>query len=107
MLQMASSNTLMQTLVDDDKRGRVMSMFAMSFFGTVPLGNFIAGSLGSRIGTPATVMLGGICCILGALYFLYYLPAIRECERPVYRRKGILPEVATGLQAADSVHKRP
>nr|MBN2278737.1 MFS transporter [candidate division Zixibacteria bacterium] len=107
MMQMAASNTILQTIVDDDKRGRVMSFYAMSFFGMAPLGSLLAGSLGSRIGTPVTVMIGGICCIIGALVFLYRLPALRTLVRPIYCKKGILPELATGLQAANSINERP
>ena len=107
MMQMAASNTVLQTIVDDDKRGRVMSFYAMSFFGMVPLGSFLAGGLGSRIGTPATVALGGASCILGGLLFLYRLPSIRALVRPIYQQKGILPEVASGLQSANSTHDRP
>jgi len=69
MVQMAASNTLVQTLVDDDKRGRVMSLYTMCLRGMVPLGSLIAGGLASHIGAPATLTLGGICCILGALIF--------------------------------------
>jgi predicted MFS family arabinose efflux permease len=106
MMQMASSNTVIQTLVDDDKRGRVMSFYAMSFFGMVPLGSFLAGSLGSKIGTPATVMIGGLCIIIGSLIFWRRLPAHGRLVRPIYQRKGILPEVAAGLQATNSMNER-
>ena len=66
MLQMASSNTLLQTLVDDDKRGRIMAFYAMAFFGTTPFGSLLAGTLADRIGTPHTVLLSGILCIIAA-----------------------------------------
>jgi MFS family permease len=69
MIHMAAANTLVQTLVDDDKRGRVMSLHTMSVRGMVPLGSLIAGGLASQIGAPATLTLGGICCVLGALIF--------------------------------------
>jgi len=107
MLQMATSNTLLQTLVDDDKRGRVLSFYNMSFFGMAPLGSFLAGSLASKIGTPATVAFGGITCIIGALIFLKILPELRKSMRPIYVRKGIIPEVAEGLQAAANISNRP
>lgn len=107
MMQMAASNTVLQTIVDDDKRGRVMSMYAMSFFGMVPLGSFMAGSLGARIGTPATVMLGGICCVIGGLVFWRKLPTLGRLIRPIYLQKGIIPEVAAGLQESNSWHGRP
>jgi MFS family permease len=63
MVMMASANTILQTLVDEDKRGRVMSFYAMAFMGMVPFGSLIAGSLAQRIGAPATLMLGGVCCV--------------------------------------------
>ena len=69
MVHMAAANTLVQTLVDDDKRGRVMSLHTMSVRGMVPLGSLIAGGLASQIGAPATLTLGGICCALGAVIF--------------------------------------
>ena len=67
--QIASSNTIIQTVVDDDKRGRVMSIYAMSLMGTMPIGSFLAGSLASVIGAPTTLLIGGILCIAGALVF--------------------------------------
>src|SRR5690349_22809581 len=97
MVQMASSNTVIQTIVDDEKRGRVMSFYMMAFLGTAPFGSLIAGSLSERIGAPRTLMLGGTCCIAGALWFARTLPAIRAAVRPIYVRLGILPEVASGL----------
>ncbi len=106
MMQMAASNTVIQTIVDDDKRGRVMSFYAMAFFGMAPLGSLIAGSLGSRIGTPTTVMLGGLCCIIGGLVFWRQLPVLRSFMNPIFVKKGILPEVAAGLQAANTINGR-
>ena len=66
MVQMASSNTVIQTIVDDEKRGRVMSFYMMAFLGTAPFGSLIAGSLSSRIGAPNTLLVGGVCCLIGA-----------------------------------------
>jgi MFS family permease len=100
MVQMAASNTVVQTLVDEDKRGRVMSFFAMAFFGTVPFGSLLAGSLAQRIGAPRTIGLGGIVCLVGAALFFRALPELRRHARPTYERLGILPEVAEGLQRA-------
>ena len=91
MVQMASSNTVIQTIVDDEKRGRVMSFYMMAFLGTAPFGSLIAGWLSSRIGAPHTLLLGGVCCIAGAVWFARELPAIREAVRPIYIRLGILP----------------
>lgn len=69
MIQMAASNTVIQTVVEDDKRGRVMSLFIMAFLGAAPFGSLIAGSLTEKIGAPATLLMGGVCCLFGALWF--------------------------------------
>jgi MFS family permease len=100
MVQMASSNTVIQTIVDDEKRGRVMSFYMMAFLGTAPFGSLIAGWLSSRIGAPHTLLVGGACCIVAALWFASALPAIRSAVRPIYNRLGILPEMASGLAHA-------
>jgi MFS family permease len=92
MVQMTSSNTVLQTLVDEDKRGRVMSFYAMAFMGMVPFGSLLAGGLANTIGAPNTVLAGGIMCILGSLIFMKKLPGLREMVRPIYVRKGILVE---------------
>ncbi len=80
MLQMASSNTILQTIVDDSKRGRVMSFYTMAFIGTTPFGSILAGSLASTIGTPYTILLGGVVCVTGALVFTRRLPALKEMD---------------------------
>lgn len=90
MLQMASTNTILQTIVDDDKRGRVMSFYTMAFMGTAPFGSFIAGSLASKIGAPNTLLVGGVACILGTLVFVRYLPNLRRAVKPIYERLGII-----------------
>jgi len=78
---MAASNTLLQTLVDDDKRGRVMSFYTMAFFGMMPLGSLAAGVFGSRIGAPATVTWGGVATIVAVLLYAYKLPDMRKVVR--------------------------
>lgn len=98
MVQMAASNTVLQTIVDEDKRGRVMSFYTMAFMGTAPFGSLLAGSIAERIGAPHTLMFGGFGCILGALWFATTLPALRRDVRPIYERIGILPEIASGIQ---------
>jgi MFS family permease len=107
MVQMASSNTVIQTIVDDEKRGRVMSFYMMAFLGTAPFGSLMAGWLSSRIGAGQTLFVGGVCCIAGALWFASALPAIRVAVRPIYVRLGILPEMATGLAHATEVSVPP
>jgi MFS family permease len=99
MAQMASSNTVLQTIVDDDKRGRVMSLYSMAYIGMSPVGSLLAGMLASRFSAPLTIAIGGALCIITALVFGTRLPALREEVRPIYARLGILPEVARGIQA--------
>jgi MFS family permease len=107
MVQMASSNTVIQTIVDDRMRGRVMSFYVMAFLGTAPFGSLLAGALSSRIGAPATLRLGGICCIAAAAWFARGLPALRVAVRPIYVRMGILPEVTAGVQSATQLTSPP
>ncbi|HEY9698368.1 MAG TPA: MFS transporter [Trichocoleus sp.] len=95
LLQFASSNTVIQTLVEDDKRGRVMSLYIMSFMGMVPLGNLFGGTLASWIGAPTTLVIDGVFCILGSMLFLRHLPKLRQVVRPIYRSMGILPAAKT------------
>lgn len=90
ILQIAASNTFLQTIVEEDKRGRLMSLYTMSFLGMLPLGNLFGGILASRIGAPNTLIIDGICCILGSVVFYRLLPAIRQLVRPIYQQKGIL-----------------
>ncbi len=108
MILMASSNTLLQTVVDDDKRGRVMGFYIMAFMGATPVGSLIAGSLASKIGAPWTVFIGGLSCIFGAFFFFKRLPILRELARPIYVKMGIVPEIAIGIQSATepSIHRK-
>ncbi len=96
MVQTAASNTIIQTIVDEDKRGRVMSLLAMSLFGSVPIGSLIAGALASRIGAEKTILLGGAICVVAAGLFLRALPNVRRAMRPIYERMGILPKPTRG-----------
>jgi MFS family permease len=107
MVMMASANTVIQTIVDDEKRGRVMSFYAMTFLGTAPFGSLAAGALSARIGAPHTVLISGLLCGGVAVWFSQELPAIRAVIRPIYARMGILPEVATGLQTASNLMRPP
>jgi MFS family permease len=92
MVHLASSNTILQTMVDDDKRGRVMSLYAMALMGMAPFGSLAGGSLAAKIGAPHTLIVGGALCILGSLIFAKKLTLVREMIRPIYIRKGILLE---------------
>lgn len=94
LLQIAASNTLLQTITEDDKRGRVMSFFAMALMGMTPFGNIIAGAMADKIGAPNTVIISGGICIIGAIIFSTRLPSLRKILRPVYMKMGIIPQVA-------------
>lgn len=107
MQQLAASNTILQTIVDDEKRGRVMAYYAMAFQGVAPFGSLIGGAVAARIGAPATLVIGGSIAIAGGLYFAHILPTIRAFVRPIYRRLGILPELALGVQQASSLQTPP
>ena len=91
MQGMAGSNTIIQTLVPEDKRGRVMSYYTMAFVGMAPFGSLLAGSLAHVIGAPWTVIVNGGAVLLGAAWFWTQLPAVRREIRPIYREMGILP----------------
>lgn len=77
MLEMSSSNTLIQAMVPDHLRGRVMAMYSMMFMGMAPFGALIGGALADRLGAPVTVSIGAVACIGGAIWFGLYLPKIR------------------------------
>ena len=90
ILQIAASNTFLQTIVEDDKRGRLMSLYTMSFLGMIPVGNLLGGLLASHIGATNTLIIDGIVCILGSIIFSRKLPALRKIMRPIYEQKGIV-----------------
>ncbi len=103
MLQAASvSNTIIQSLVPEDKRARAMSYYTTAFFGASPFGSLLAGALADRIGAPHTVMITGACCIAGSVWFTFELPKIRAIMRPIYQEMGLLPapgiELDSGMQ---------
>lgn len=107
MMTMASSNTLIHTLVDDDKRGRIMSLYVMAFMGTAPFGSLIAGALSNEIGAPNTILLSGITCLFSAIWFAKQLPALRKHVKPIYIKLGIIPEVSKGLQSTTNLNMPP
>jgi len=107
IMQMTSSNTILQTIVDDDKRGRVMSFYTMAFMGTAPFGSLLVGVLASSIGAPGTLILGGVACILGAVVFAGKLKEIRSLIHPVYVRLGIIDELRSGIQTATELTSLP
>jgi MFS family permease len=100
MLQgMTASNTIIQTLVPEDKRGRVMSYYTAAFVGMAPWGSLLAGSMAHWIGAPRTVMFTGSCCIAGGIWFWTRLPAIRKEMRPIYEQLGIITPIPEPVQA--------
>ena len=92
MIQCAAvTNTILQTLVPEDKRARVMGYYTMAFFGSAPFGSLLAGTLAHRIGAPDTVMVTGAFCIAGSFWFTFELPKVRAAMRPIYQQLGIIP----------------
>jgi len=83
MVEMASSNTLIQAMVPDALRGRVMAVYSMMFMGMAPIGALLAGALAERLGAPETVALGGAICIVGAIAFALRLPVLRDEAREI------------------------
>ncbi|MGA3264551.1 MAG: MFS transporter [Terracidiphilus sp.] len=98
MQGMAASNTVIQTIVSEDKRGRVMSYYTMAFMGMAPFGSLLAGTLAHKIGAPWTVIVNGCAVLLGAAWFVTRLPAVRRTIRPIYQEMGILP-AEEGIQS--------
>jgi MFS family permease len=98
MVMMASCNTILQTIVDDDKRGRVMSLYTMAFMGLAPFGSLLAGSIASAVGTHNALLLCGVSSLAAGLVFGARRRALRRLVRPIYRQRGILPEAASGLR---------
>ena len=92
MMQLAATNTLVQTLVDDKMLGRVISLYAVAFFGGAPLGALLEGALANQIGAVHTFAVAGVVCIACALVFASALPRLREISRPLYVRRGLIVE---------------
>jgi len=107
MIHNASCNTILQTVTEDNMRGRVMSYYTMAFMGTTPFGSLIAGSLASKFGSPTTVLIGGGLCIVGGVIFTSKLPTFKKWVHPVYAQKGIIPEIVDGIQSAVNLRLPP
>ena len=107
MQQMASCNTIIQTIVEDDKRGRVMSFYAMAFMGMAPFGSLGAGALAARIGAPHTLLFSGFLCLGAALWFATLYPRLRDIVRPIYDSLGIAPVIAAGLESTTELQTPP
>lgn len=87
----ASCNTIVQSVIDEDKRGRVMSYYTMFFIGSLPIGHLAAGAIAERIGAPLTFLAGGVACTIAGIAFAARLDTFREHLRPAYIRRGIIP----------------
>ena len=103
IVQLATSNTVLPTIVDDDKRGRVMSLYTTAFMGMAPFGSLLCGAIAHRIGVQLTMLCGGVICLVGGVLFATRIPVLRPMVLPIYRRKGIIPQVAEGLQNASAL----
>jgi MFS family permease len=90
MVELASTNTIIQTITEERLRGRVMAFYTMAFFGSAPVGSLLAGVAADRIGASATIILGGVACIAAGLWLMTRLPKLRELVRPIYIERGIL-----------------
>ena len=90
MVEMASTNTILQTIVDDQMRGRVMAFYTMAFLGTAPLGSLLAGFVADHIGPMKTILIGGSSCVIAGALFGLRLPKLRARVRPIYIERGIL-----------------
>ena len=104
MVQMAASNTLIQTIVDEDKRGRVMSFYTMAFFGMMPFGSLIAGWAGARIGAPATVAWGGLATMVAVALFVRAAAGAAPAGAPDLRAARHLAGHRQGAQSERRAH---
>ena len=84
-----------------------MSYYTMAFMGMTPFGSLIYGWLASQFGAPNTLIVGGIICIFAGALFTYRLPVLKRLIRPVYKQKGIIPEIAEGIQSAVNLRTPP
>jgi MFS family permease len=98
MQGLTASNTIIQTLVEEKMRGRVMSYYTMAFVGMAPFGSLLAGALAHAIGAARTVIVSGAACILGGLWFWSRLPKLRKQMRPIYERLGIVPQASLAVE---------
>jgi MFS family permease len=103
MIEMAASNTLLQTIAAEDKRGRVMSFYTMAFLGMAPLGSLLTGVLSAWLGPSITLLINGLFCLAGAVFFALNLPRLRALVRPIYARLEILPPITSGIAAASNL----
>lgn len=95
MVEMASTNTILQTIVEERLRGRVMAFYTMAFLGTAPIGSLIAGVVADRVGPGTTILMGGLACVAAGIWLATQLPALREQVRPIYVERGIISAAQT------------
>lgn len=105
MVHLAASNTLIQTVVREHMRGRVMALYAMAFMGMATFGSLLGGAVATMIGAAETLAGGGLICALGAALFASRLPHLRRETRPIYVEKGILPNSVRPLQDATAIEE--
>jgi MFS family permease len=98
MQGVTASNTILQTLVDEKMRGRVMSYYTMAFVGMAPFGSLLAGAMAHAIGAQRTVIVSGVACIVGGVWFWTHLGTIRREMRPIYERLGIVPRKPSAVE---------
>ncbi|MDZ4833365.1 MAG: MFS transporter [Candidatus Melainabacteria bacterium] len=103
MLMMAACSTILQSVVEEDKRGRVMALFAMSFMGAAPFGGMISGAVADHFGFQVTVLGCGIYCLIVALTFAYLTPRLRQEAKPVYVQFGLLKPDSEAPTPAEAV----
>lgn len=107
ILNMAASNTIIQTIVDENKRGRVMSMYVMAFMGSAPAGSLFSGYVANSFGAPVAVFIGGLCALSGGVLFAKRLPEIRKIIQPIYREKGIFTVADRSVESAIELGNTP
>jgi predicted MFS family arabinose efflux permease len=95
MLQAAASNTILQTVVDENLRGRVMAFYSVAIMGTQPIGSLLAGILADRIGSQRTILYGALACLCGAIWIGFRRPMLAAHIRPIYIERGILVDLTT------------
>lgn len=98
ILVMSSSNIMLQTIAEEDKRGRIISLYVLALMGTAPFGSLLAGIAANHFGAPNTILAGGVVCVLASLFFYLKLPVIREQVQPVYRQLGLIEEMPSALK---------
>jgi MFS family permease len=103
MIEMASTNTILQTVVDESLRGRVMAFYTMAFLGTAPIGSLLAGVIASHVGASPTILLGGVACIAGGLWLAVRLGGLRDEVRPIYIERGVISAVQADAGTARGV----